>query len=188
MNDQPLLRVEGLKVHFPVMQGIVFKRQVATVRAVDGVSFSLQRGETLGLVGESGCGKSTTGLAVLRMLEPTAGSIAFEGQDISHHDKAQMRPLRREMQVVFQDPYSSLSPRLSIAQIVGEGLRVHRLGASESEQRRLIETTLEEVGLDPASADRYPHEFSGGQRQRIGIARALASNPKLLIGDRKSVV
>ncbi len=208
--SQPLLKVDGLKVHFPVMQGVIFKRQVATVRAVDGVSFSLKRGETLGLVGESGCGKSTTGLAVLRMLAPTAGTIEFEGQDITHHDKAQMRPLRRRLQMVYQDPYGSLNPRMKVRDIIGEPLQVHGL-ATERPQGRAgaqpaprggqgtrerpfvpcdrrayaerIAELMRTVGLLPDMADRYPHEFSGGQRQRIGIARALALEPALIICD-----
>ena len=181
--SEPLLQVKDLKVHFPVTRGIVFKRQVATVRAVDGVSFSLQRGETLGLVGESGCGKSTTGLAVLRMLTPTAGSIAFEGQDISHHDKAQMRPLRRRLQMVYQDPYGSLNPRMKVRHIIGEPLQVHGLATDKAAYAERIAELMRTVGLLPDMADRYPHEFSGGQRQRIGIARALALEPSLIICD-----
>ena len=151
--NEPLLRVEGLKVHFPVMQGIVFKRQVATVRAVDGVSFSLQRGETLGLVGESGCGKSTTGLAVLRMLTPTAGSIAFEGQDISHHDKAQMRPLRRRLQMVYQDPYGSLNPRMKVRDIIGEPLQVHGLAGDKRDRKSTrLNSSHERLSRMPSSA------------------------------------
>ena len=181
--QEPLLRVTDLKVHFPVTRGIVFKKQVATVKAVDGVSFNLNRGETLGLVGESGCGKSTTGLAVLRMLNPTAGSIEFEGQDITQHDKAQMRPLRRRLQMVYQDPYGSLNPRMKVRDIVGEPLEVHALAGDRSAYAERIAELMRTVGLLPDMADRYPHEFSGGQRQRIGIARALALEPSLIICD-----
>ncbi len=180
---EPILRVTDLKVHFPVTRGIVIQKQVATVRAVDGVSFSLDRGETLGLVGESGCGKSTTGLAVLRMLASTSGSIEFEGQDITHHDKQQMRPLRRRMQMVYQDPYGSLNPRMKVRDIVGEPLEVHGLDTNRGEYEDRVAKLLSTVGLLPDMADRYPHEFSGGQRQRIGIARALALEPSLIICD-----
>jgi oligopeptide transport system ATP-binding protein len=180
---EPILRVTDLKVHFPVTRGIVIQKQVATVRAVDGVSFSLDRGETLGLVGESGCGKSTTGLAVLRMLAATSGSIEFEGQDITHHDKEQMRPLRRRMQMVYQDPYGSLNPRMKVRDIVGEPLEVHGLDTNRGEYEDRVAKLLSTVGLLPDMADRYPHEFSGGQRQRIGIARALALEPSLIICD-----
>ena len=181
--NQPLLRVDNLKVHFPVHKGIVFKRQVATVKAVDGVSFTLDRGETLGLVGESGCGKSTTGLAVLKMQQATAGRIEFEGQDITHHDKAQMRPLRRRIQMVYQDPYGSLNPRMKVGSIIGEPLVVHGLAKDAEAYQQRIKTLMRTVGLLPDMAERYPHEFSGGQRQRIGIARALALEPSLLICD-----
>ena len=180
---EPLLRVDDLKVHFPVHQGIVFRKQVAAVKAVDGVSFELARGETLGLVGESGCGKSTTGLAILRMQAVTSGRIAFEGQDITHHDKAQMRPLRRRMQMVYQDPYGSLNPRMKVGNIIGEPLVVHGLATERAAYQERIAALMQTVGLLPDMADRYPHEFSGGQRQRIGIARALALEPSLIICD-----
>jgi len=179
----PLLRVEGLKVHFPVSSGGLLGRHAGTIHAVDGVSFTLACGETLGLVGESGCGKSTTGLAVLRMYEPTAGRIEFEGQDITHHDKARMRPLRRRMQMVYQDPYGSLDPRMKVRDIVGEPLVVHGLADNSSEYEDRIATLMRIVGLLPDMADRYPHEFSGGQRQRIGIARALALEPAMIVCD-----
>ena len=180
---EPLLRVDNLKVHFPVMRGVVIKQQVGTVHAVDGVSFSLARGETLGLVGESGCGKSTTGLAVLRMQAATAGRIEFEGQDITHHDKAQMRPIRRRLQMVYQDPYGSLNPRMKVKDIIGEPLVVHGLAGEARAYDERIAELMQTVGLLPDMADRYPHEFSGGQRQRIGIARALALEPSLIICD-----
>ncbi len=176
-----LVEGEHVKVWFPIRRGL-FQRIKGYVKAVDGVSLAVHAGTTLGVVGESGSGKTTLGLALLRLLD-AEGGIRFAGHDIAHERQKRLRPLRREMQVVFQDPYSSLSPRLSIAQIVGEGLRVHRLADSEAEQRQLIEATLEEVGLDPASADRYPHEFSGGQRQRVAIARALVLQPRFLVLD-----
>ena len=180
---EPLLRVENLKVHFPVMRGVVLKKQVGTVHAVDGVSFTLDRGETLGLVGESGCGKSTTGLAVLRMQDVTSGRIEFEGQDITHHDKARMRPIRQRLQMVYQDPYGSLNPRMKVRDIVGEPLVVHGLADDRKAYDERIAELMRTVGLLPDMADRYPHEFSGGQRQRIGIARALALEPSLIICD-----
>jgi oligopeptide transport system ATP-binding protein len=179
----PLLRVEDLKVHFPVMKGALFQKQVATVKAVDGVSFTLDRGETLGLVGESGCGKSTTGLAILRMLKPAAGRIVFEGEDIASYDKRQMRKVRRRLQMVYQDPYGSLDPRMTVGDIVGEPLVVHGLAGDRQAYRDRVADLIRMVGLLPDMAERYPHEFSGGQRQRIGIARALALDPSLIICD-----
>jgi oligopeptide transport system ATP-binding protein len=180
---ETLLRVENLKVHFPVLRGVVLKKQVGTVHAVDGVSFTLAKGETLGLVGESGCGKSTTGLAVLRMQAATAGRIEFEGQDITHHDKAQMRPIRQRLQMVYQDPYGSLNPRMKVNDIIGEPLVVHGRANDRAAFDDRIAELMRTVGLLPDMADRYPHEFSGGQRQRIGIARALALEPSLIICD-----
>ncbi len=180
-----LVEGEQVKVWFPIRRGL-FRRIAGYVKAVDGVSLALRAGSTLGVVGESGSGKTTLGLALLRLIDAQGemgGGIRFAGHDIAHQRQKRLRPLRREMQIVFQDPYSSLSPRLSIAQIVGEGLKVHHLAASESEQRRLIEETLAEVGLDPAAADRYPHEFSGGQRQRVAIARALVLKPRFIVLD-----
>ena len=176
-----LIEGDNVKVWFPIRSGI-FRRIKGYVKAVDGVSLKVRAGSTLGVVGESGSGKTTLGLALLRLLD-AEGEIRFRGRDIAQERQRRLRPLRREMQVVFQDPYSSLSPRLSIAQIVGEGLRVHNLSASEAERRQLIEETLAEVGLDPASAERYPHEFSGGQRQRVAIARALVLKPRFLVLD-----
>ncbi|MBP8308393.1 MAG: ABC transporter ATP-binding protein [Burkholderiaceae bacterium] len=178
-----ILNVRDLKVHFPVYRGVLVQKQVATVHAVDGVSFSLRRGETLGLVGESGCGKSTTGLAILRMLEPTAGSIVFEGEDITRFDRTRMRAMRRRMQMVYQDPYGSLNPRMRVRDIIGEPLQVHGMDKNPTEYRERIAALLAMVGLLPDMADRYPHEFSGGQRQRIGIARALALEPGLIVCD-----
>jgi microcin C transport system ATP-binding protein len=175
--------IEGneIKVWFPIRRGVL-RRIGGYVKAVDGVSLKVKRGTTLGVVGESGSGKTTLGLALLRLTE-AEGHIRFSGQDIATLGQRQLRPLRREMQVVFQDPYSSLSPRLSVGQIVEEGLKVHRLAANPAERRRLIETALVEVGLDPAAADRYPHEFSGGQRQRVAIARALVLKPRFVVLD-----
>ncbi|WP_395709054.1 ABC transporter ATP-binding protein [Reyranella sp.] len=188
MTDSPsppetVLKVEDLKVHFPVTAGVVVRRQAGTVKAVDGVSFTVRRGETLGLVGESGCGKSTTGLAVLRMLDITSGKVEFEGEDITRHDRARMRPIRRKMQMVYQDPYGSLNPRMKVADIVGEPLVVHGLADDGPRYRARVADLLSMVGLLPDMAERYPHEFSGGQRQRIGIARAMALEPSLLICD-----
>ena len=180
---EPLLRVEGLKVHFPVIEGVIAQKQVGTVKAVDGVSFRLRRGETFGLVGESGCGKSTTALAVLRMLAPTAGRIVFEGRDITHLSPARMRPLRRRMQMVYQDPFGSLNPRMKVREIIGEPLTVHGEASNKAAFRARVQELMELVGLLPDMADRHPHEFSGGQRQRIGIARALALSPSLLVCD-----
>jgi microcin C transport system ATP-binding protein len=176
-----VVEAEATRVWFPIRSGLL-RRVRGYVKAVDGVSFALRAGATLGLVGESGSGKTTLGLAVLRLVG-SQGRIHFAGQDITFLSQRRLRPLRREMQIVFQDPFSSLSPRLSIGQIVEEGLRVHRLAATAAERRRLIETALVEVGLDPQSAERYPHEFSGGQRQRIAIARALVLKPRLVVLD-----
>ena len=176
-----ILSGEQVKVWFPIRSGL-FRRVTGHIKAVDGVSLTVRAGSTLGVVGESGSGKTTLGLALLR-LQDAEGGIRFDGRDIALESQSRLRPLRREMQVVFQDPYSSLSPRLSVGQIVGEGLRVHRLADSDAERRRMIETALTEVGLDPAAADRYPHEFSGGQRQRIAIARALVLKPRFIVLD-----
>src|SRR5580765_6790683 len=177
-----LLRVENLEKHFPVSRGLVFQKQVGSVKAVDGVSFSLEAGETLGVVGESGCGKSTMARCIARLLEPTGGSIIFEGRDITHLTRSDMRPVRRDMMMVFQDPYASLNPRKRVGSIVGEPLEVHGVGSDEERKRR-VQELLEIVGLNPEHYNRFPHEFSGGQRQRIGVARALAINPKLIVCD-----
>ena len=184
MNDTaPLLQVTDLAVHFPVTRGVMFQRQVASVKAVDGVSFALRRGETFGLVGESGCGKSTTALAILRMLTPTTGRIIFEGRDVTDLDVATLRPIRRRMQMVYQDPFGSLNPRMRARDIIGEPLVVHGLARDRTAYRRRVRELMDLVGLLPDMANRYPHEFSGGQRQRIGIARALALEPSLIICD-----
>jgi len=179
---RPLLRVEDLKVYFPITEGLFVQRHVGDVRAVDGVTFDLVRGETLGLVGESGCGKSTTGRALLRLYRPTAGRIEFDGQDLAALDSGQLRRFRRRMQMIFQDPYASLDPRMTAGGIVGEPLDIFGVGTGR-ERRERVRELLATVGLDPEFADRYPHEFSGGQRQRIGVARALALNPDLVVAD-----
>jgi oligopeptide transport system ATP-binding protein len=171
-----LVEVQSLVKHFPI------EGSDDVVRAVDGVSFSIFRGETLGLVGESGCGKSTVGRCLLRLIEPTSGNVAFEGRDVLSLGKSELRELRREMQIVFQDPYASLNPRMRVGDIVAEPLVIHKIG-SKSERRDRVADLLRRVGLDPAYSRRYPHEFSGGQRQRIGVARTLALNPKLIVAD-----
>jgi oligopeptide transport system ATP-binding protein len=178
----PLLEVTDLVKHFPIKRGILIDREVDQVRAVDGVSFQVQRGETLGLVGESGSGKSTACRAVLQLIEPTSGSVKFEGREIAGLGQRQMRPLRREMQMIFQDPYASLNPRKRVGQIVGDPLKRQGV-ASGSELRRQVQELLERVGLSSEHFNRFPHEFSGGQRQRIGIARAISLKPKLVICD-----
>lgn len=176
-----LLEVEDLQVHFPVRGGGVLRQQVGTVRAVDGVSFTIERGETLGLVGESGCGKSTTGLALLRLVDPTAGRITFDGTDVTALGRRGLRDLRRRMAMIFQDPYASLDPRMSVGANVGEALVIH--GLHKGRRRERVAELLELVGLNPDYADRHPHEFSGGQRQRVGIARALAVEPDFIVAD-----
>lgn len=181
-ETEVLLEVKDLVKHFPISQGVLFRKQVGAVKAVDGVSFELKAGETLGLVGESGCGKSTLGRVILRLIEPTSGSVIFQGEDIQTLDKDQMRAIRREMQIIFQDPYASLNPRMTVRDLVGEPLSVHDIGSAIEREKRAREL-LEVVGLASYHMRRYPHEFSGGQRQRIGIARALAVNPKLIICD-----
>jgi oligopeptide/dipeptide ABC transporter ATP-binding protein len=178
---QPLLEVRDLKKYFPLRGGL-FSRQRGEVRAVDGVSVTLTPGETLGLVGESGCGKSTLGRAILRLIEPTSGTIRFEGGDILRLERRELRGKRREMQIIFQDPYASLNPRMQVGDIVGEALTIHRIAAGRERRERILEL-LRTVGLPPEAYHRYAHEFSGGQRQRIGIARALAVLPKLIVAD-----
>jgi len=183
-KDEPktILDVQDLKVHFPVLGGLL-QREVGSVKAVDGVSFQVREGETLGLVGESGCGKSTTGLAVLRMLPIAAGRVVLDGVDITHLSQNEMRPLRRRVQMVYQDPFGSLDPRMTVGQIIAEPLEIHRLYGGKRERRDRVLDLLAMVGLRQDMIDRYPHQFSGGQRQRIGIARALAVEPRLLICD-----
>ncbi|HEX8752315.1 MAG TPA: ATP-binding cassette domain-containing protein [Solirubrobacterales bacterium] len=182
MSAEPLLEVNDLVKHFPVKSGILIDREVDQVRAVDGVSFSIPRGQTLGLVGESGSGKSTACRAVLQLIRPTSGSVRFDGQEIAGLSRRQMRPLRRQMQMIFQDPYASLNPRKRIGQIVGDPLKRQGV-ASGSDLRKRVQELLERVGLSSEHYNRFPHEFSGGQRQRIGIARALALQPKLVVAD-----
>jgi oligopeptide transport system ATP-binding protein len=176
-----LLTVRDLKKHFPIRRGF-WSRTVGHVKAVDGVSFDILPGEVLGLVGESGCGKTTTGRCILRLIEPTAGEVVFEGQDVVGLDRGDMRGLRRKMQIIFQDPYSSLNPRITVGAMLAEALRIHKIAEGEAAQAR-IRHLLEVVGLFPEHANRYPHEFSGGQRQRIGIARALSVDPKFIVCD-----
>jgi oligopeptide transport system ATP-binding protein len=176
-----LLRVEDLKVHFPIRQGLL-RRQVGAIQAVDGISFNIYQSETLGLVGESGCGKSTTGLAVLQLQALTAGHVRYAGQDLATLNEAQMRKMRRHMMMIFQDPYSSLNPRMTVGSIIGEPLNVHQIGTSQERAER-VQELLQLVGLNPAFINRYPHEFSGGQRQRIGIARALSTQPSFIVAD-----
>ena len=180
--SEPLVEVDDLKIWFPIRSGLVLDRHVGDVRAVDGVSLTVNQGETLGLVGESGCGKSTLGRAILRLYEPTSGTITFDGTDISHLSRGQLRPMRERMQMIFQDPYASLNPRHSIGRIVGEPLRVHQK-QTRADLRTRVRELLDIVGLPADAASRYPHEFSGGQRQRIGLARAIALNPDFIVAD-----
>ena len=178
----PLLEVRDLQVFFPIYEGLIREKHIGDVRAVDGISFALRRGETLGLVGESGCGKSTTGRAVIRLYKPTGGQILFDGEDISAVEGKPLRQLRRRFQMIFQDPYASLDPRMTAGQTVSEPLDVHEVG-TKAERRERVNELLTTVGLNPDYGERYPHEFSGGQRQRIGVARALALDPDLIVAD-----
>ena len=177
-----LLRVDNLVKHFPITQGIILQRQTGAVHAVDGISFDIYKGETLGLVGESGCGKSTTGRTILQLYRPTAGSVYFEGRDLSKLNSEELRQVRRRAQMIFQDPYASLNPRMTVGEIIGEPLQIFKIMKGQ-ELRDRVASLLELVGLNPAYSNRYPHEFSGGQRQRIGVARALALNPSLIVCD-----
>ena len=181
-SEAPLLSVRDLRMWFPITSGIILERHVGDVRAVDGVSFDILRGETLGLVGESGCGKSTTGRAILRLYRPTGGSVIFDGVEMTRLEDQSLRRMRRRMQMIFQDPYASLDPRMTVGGIVGEPLAIHGIGSNRERRERVAEL-LDVVGLNPNFLNRYPHEFSGGQRQRIGVARALAVNPELIVAD-----
>ena len=180
-DSTPLLSVRDLKVHFPLKRGFIVQREVARVRAVDGVSFDIMPGETLGLVGESGSGKTTAAKAVIQLNQPESGSVKFEGQELVGLGTSAMRPVRRKMGMVFQDPYGSLNPRMRAGDIVGEPLKVHQLADSKGDYRKQVASLMSRVGLSPAMAERYPNEFSGGQRQRLGVARAIAARPSLLI-------
>ena len=178
-----LVEVRNLKMHFPIHRGIIFQRQVGAIKAVDGINFSMVKGETLGLVGESGCGKSTTGRALLQLYRPTEGEVIFEGTDLTKTKGEDLRKMRRRMQMIFQDPYASLNPRMTVGSIVGEPLEVHNIGSTKKERQERVQELLKIVGLNPYFVNRYPHEFSGGQRQRIGVARALAVNPAFIVCD-----
>lgn len=179
---EKLLRIKDLVMHFPIKEGIIFKKEIAAVHAVDGVSFDIYKGETLGLVGESGCGKSTTGRAIMRIFKPTSGQVVFDGINLVDLSAEEMRKTRKHLQMIFQDPYASLNPRMTVRGMIGEAMVIHKMG-TRNEIRDRVTDLLEKVGLNPAFSNRYPHEFSGGQRQRIGIARALALDPKLIVCD-----
>ncbi len=183
MSATPLLEVRGLAMHFPISEGVVVSRKIGEVKAVDGVDFSIARGETLGLVGESGCGKTTTGRCILRLERPTEGQILFDGQDISGMDRKGLTAMRRRMQVIFQDPYSSLNPRMKVGDIIAEPIKVHGVEPDARRREARVRELLSVCGLDPKFTDRYPHEMSGGQRQRVGIARALALDPEFIVCD-----
>ena len=179
---ETLLEVNDLVMHFPLTRGIILQRKVGAVQAVDGVSFAVKKGETLGLVGESGCGKSTTGRAILQLYKPTSGEVNFQGKDLTKLDAGEMRKMRRHLQMIFQDPYASLNPRMTVGSIISEPMQIHNL-VDRGHRNQRVQELLETVGLNPYFANRYPHEFSGGQRQRIGVARALAANPAFIVAD-----
>jgi oligopeptide transport system ATP-binding protein len=181
-SNEVLVDVNGLKIYFPVMAGFIVSRKIAENKAVDGITFNVKRGETVGLVGESGCGKSTTGRAILQLYKPTGGQIIFDGKDMSSLRGEELRHTRRRMQMIFQDPYASLNPRMSVRDIIGEPLLIHKLG-NAAERRERVAELMRIVGLNPYYATRFPHEFSGGQRQRIGIARSLAVSPDFIVCD-----
>jgi oligopeptide/dipeptide ABC transporter ATP-binding protein len=183
MSATPLLEVRGLAMHFPITEGMVLSRKIGDVKAVDGVDFTINRGETLGLVGESGCGKTTTGRCILRLERPTAGEILFDGKDVNRLERSELTALRRRMQVIFQDPYSSLNPRMKVGDIIAEPIKVHGVEPDARKREARVRELLSLCGLDPKFADRYPHEMSGGQRQRVGIARALALEPEFIVCD-----
>jgi peptide/nickel transport system ATP-binding protein/oligopeptide transport system ATP-binding protein len=180
---EPLIEVRDLVKHFPLTSGIIFRKQVGAVRAVDGISFDVLRGETLGVVGESGCGKSTTARLLVRLLDLTSGSIKLEGRELATMKGAELKAMRREMQMIFQDPYASLNPRKTVGSIIADPFSIHQLKTGEGERKRAVQELMDTVGLNPEHYNRYPHEFSGGQRQRIGVARALALSPKLIVAD-----
>jgi oligopeptide/dipeptide ABC transporter ATP-binding protein len=182
-NGNKLFEVSDLQKHFPLTSGVIFRKTVGAVRAVDGVSFDVYEGETLGLVGESGCGKSTTARLITRLLEPTSGEVRYKGDDISHMSRNDLKPLRRDMQMIFQDPYSSLNPRKTVGSIIGEPFVIHDVERDEDKRKRRVQELMDLVGLNPEHYNRFPHEFSGGQRQRIGVARAIALKPKLIVAD-----
>jgi oligopeptide transport system ATP-binding protein len=182
-TNEILLDVKNLKMYFPITQGIIIQRHIGDIKAVDDISFAIKKGETMGLVGESGCGKSTTGRAILQLYRPTGGNVIFEGQDLTQLKGEALRRMRRQMQMIFQDPYASLNPRMTVGNIIGEPLEVHNIHSSKAERRERVQELLRVVGLNPYFVNRYPHEFSGGQRQRIGVARALAVNPEFIVCD-----
>jgi oligopeptide/dipeptide ABC transporter ATP-binding protein len=183
LEGEPLVEVRDLVKHFPLTHGVIFQRQYGAVRAVDGVSFDVMRGETLGLVGESGCGKSTTARLIIRLLDPTSGTVRFDGEDIAGLPHGRLKPLRREMQMIFQDPFASLNPRKTVGSIISEPFKIHGLEKGEGQQKKAVQELMDRVGLNPEHYNRYPHEFSGGQRQRIGVARAIALRPRLVVAD-----
>jgi peptide/nickel transport system ATP-binding protein len=182
-NGDALLQVRNLVKHFPITRGIIFQKQIGAVKAVDDISFDVKRGETLGIVGETGCGKSTTAKLLVRLLRPTSGQIIFDGQDVASSVKGDVKDLHRQVQMVFQDPYSSLNPRKTVGSIIGEPFAIHGMLKESGERRTRVQELMDRVGLNPEHYNRYPHEFSGGQRQRIGVARAIALDPKLLVAD-----